>query len=210
MIRQDFSLSSGSADYAKQLAKLELLQAREAELLTVLREPALQIHDPQIVPVRDPGQLAPYRRQLSAPPADSALVELLGDLAPAAAAAGVESDHAILVRLGQELAAGQRAMDVLREEMRASRLDASATICSRIRPEYQARAVAVAKAAAALATALGPYGEMASALRREGVAWGELGALEGVDDLSREVTPLSKLIKSAVDAGHLARLPRAA
>ncbi len=62
---------------------------------------------------------------------------------------------------------------------------------------------------------IGAYGverwlaELALGFRREGVRWASLGALEGIDDLIREASPLTRMLRSAVDVGHLARLPRA-
>jgi hypothetical protein len=93
---------------------------------------------------------------------------------------------------------------LLQEKLRAERLTASKALCAQIAPEFQRRAKATAAAAAALSEALASYTEMTAGLRREGIAWAELGALDGVDDLAREHGPVARLIKSAVEAGHIA------
>jgi hypothetical protein len=146
---------------------------------------------------------------LPAPVLDIEVSDLLGDALPAAAAAGMESDAETVSRLSRELDTIRRAMTALHDLLRGERLVASAAICNQVRPEYERLARATVTAAAALSEALVGYAELTDGFRREGVAWAELGALAGVDELHKQTnSPLAKLLQSAVEAGHLARLPR--
>jgi hypothetical protein len=144
-----------------------------------------------------------HRRELPRPAPNDSVTLLLGDHAPPSPAARFEDDDEVVQRLCNEIAVIKQAIDLLQEKLRAERLTASKALCGQIRPEFQRLAKAAASAGAAFSEALTDYNAMVAGLRREGVAWAELGALDGVDDLAREHGPVNRLLKSAADAGHI-------
>lgn len=184
------------------------LAARKAEMesrLFAIREERIGL----LEAVRDeqPSWIAHEAREPS--PIQKAARALLGSILPqsppAPAAIRTATATARMAELAEEEATLNAAIGLLAVPYAEARAEASAAVRAKVAPEIHDRARALAAAVCAMAEAGQHYMDLARAIDREGVSWGELtpitrlpGGLPGVP-----YSEVRQWLSDAVADGHL-------